>query len=100
MRVYREAGAGAVYAPALVRPQDIARIVAGTQAPVNVLALHGGPSMPCWRTSGRRVSTGGALAWVAYGALVEAARELQASGTSSYLDRALSGAQRNAVFGD
>jgi 2-methylisocitrate lyase-like PEP mutase family enzyme len=46
----------------------------------------------------RRVSTGGALAWAAYGALVAAAAELQATGTSTYLDGALRPDLRAAAF--
>ena len=54
------------------------------------------PSSP---TAGvRRVSTGGALAWVAYGALVEAGRELLERGTTSYLARSLTAADRVAAF--
>jgi len=44
------------------------------------------------------VSVGGALTWAAYGALVEAARELLTTGTSTYLDRAVSGELRAAAF--
>jgi 2-methylisocitrate lyase-like PEP mutase family enzyme len=47
----------------------------------------------------RRVSTGGALAWVAYGAMATAARELMDAGTTSFLDRTLPPADRAAAFG-
>jgi len=54
-------------------------------APVNVLALTGGPSLSELADAGvRRVSTGGLLASAAYGALVGGARELLAEGTSRY----------------
>ena len=52
---------------------------------MNVLALRGGPAVRELASVGvRRVSTGGALAWAAYGALVGAGRELLESGTSEY----------------
>jgi hypothetical protein len=43
-------------------------------------------------------STGGSLAWVAYGALVAAARELGEAGTTSYLATALPAQLRDAAF--
>jgi 2-methylisocitrate lyase-like PEP mutase family enzyme len=75
---YRDAGADVLYAPGLTDARQIARLVADTGAPVNVLALPGGPSVAELIVLGaRRISTGGALAWIAYGAALEAARALQ-----------------------
>ena len=52
---------------------------------MNVLALPAAPSIAELATAGvRRVSTGGLLAGVAYGALHAAARELLDTGTSAY----------------
>lgn len=100
LRAYRDAGALAVYAPGLSSLPDIRQVVAGTGAPVNVLALPGGPSVPELADAGvRRVSTGGSLAWAAYGALADAAEELRTTGTSSYLRRALPRSVRGAIFG-
>jgi 2-methylisocitrate lyase-like PEP mutase family enzyme len=99
LQAYRDAGAAVVYAPGLTDLDQIARLVAQVQVPVNVLALRSGPSVPQLAGVGvRRVSTGGALAWAAYGALVRAAAELQAEGTSTYLDDALPAAVRSAAF--
>ena len=96
---YREAGAGCLYAPGLTDLGDIARVVHETGGPVNVLALRGGPGVRELAEAGvRRVSTGGSLAWAAYGALVAAATELRDQGTSTYLDRAVSPEARDAVF--
>jgi 2-methylisocitrate lyase-like PEP mutase family enzyme len=92
LRAYRGVGADCVYAPGLVDPADIERVVNAVEAPVNVLAMRRGPSVPELTTLGvRRVSTGGGLARVAYGALLAAARELQGTGTYEYLDRAVAG---------
>ncbi len=53
---------------------------------MNVLTVPGAPATAeLARLGVRRVSTGGALAWAAYGALAAAARELEADGTTSYL---------------
>lgn len=101
LRAYRSAGAGCVYAPGLVGPADIARVVAETGAAVNVLAMRQGPTVPELADTGvRRVSTGGGLAWAAYGALVSAARELRDAGTYGYLDGAVGGPLRAAAFAD
>jgi 2-methylisocitrate lyase-like PEP mutase family enzyme len=85
LRAYRDAGAQVVYAPGLSRIDDIARVVRELGVPVNVLALRGGPAVRELAAAGvRRVSTGGSLAWAAYGALVSAGQELLGSGTSEY----------------
>ena len=98
LRAYHEAGADVVYAPGLRDAQQIAALVASVEAPVNVLALAGGPSVAELVTLGvRRVSTGGALASVAYAAMLRAARELQADGTSTYAQTGLTPSER-AVF--
>ena len=75
---YRAAGAEVVYAPGLVERDQIERLVNAVDAPVNVLAMRGGPSVSELEALGvRRVSTGGGLARAAYGALIAAGRELQ-----------------------
>jgi 2-methylisocitrate lyase-like PEP mutase family enzyme len=100
LRAYRAAGATCVYAPGLTDLADITRVVAETGAPVNVLALRNGPTVPELAGAGvRRVSTGGGLAWAAYGALVRAAEELRDAGTTTYLDGAVGQRLRNAAFG-
>ena len=96
---YRAAGAHVAYAPGLTVLADGARVVEAVPGPHNVLALRNGPSVPELASVGvRRVSTGGSLAWAAYGALVAAATELKEQGTSTYLDRALPRGVRNQAF--
>lgn len=97
---YASAGAHAVYAPGLITAESLGRVVAVTDRPVNALLLPGGPTVDEMREVGvRRLSTGGALAFVAYGAAVRAARELQDQGTQSYATGALSGDERERAFG-
>jgi 2-methylisocitrate lyase-like PEP mutase family enzyme len=99
LTAYRDAGATCLYAPGLADPGDIARLVEAVGAAVNVLALRDGPTVAQLAGIGvRRVSTGGSLAWAAYGALVAAATELRDTGTSTYLDRALPRPVRDAAF--
>lgn len=98
---YERAGADVVYAPGLVTVADLQRVVDAVDAPVNALLIPGGPTVGEMREIGiRRISTGGALAFVAYGAAVRAARELKESGTQGYASGALSWDQRQAAFGD
>jgi 2-methylisocitrate lyase-like PEP mutase family enzyme len=67
---------------------------------VNVLALPSGPSVAALGAIGvRRVSTGGALARAAYGALVASAREVLTEGTSAYAAAGVSRADLSAAFG-
>ena len=81
---YRDAGADVVYAPGLVELDEIAALVAEVGIPVNVLLMPAGPDVAELASVGvRRVSTGGALARAAYGALSAAAGRLQA-GAPSY----------------
>lgn len=99
LTAYREAGAHAVFAPGLTAIDDIARVVREVGAPVNVLALRGVPPVAELATVGvRRVSTGGALAWAAYGALTRAAKELLESGTTGYLDDGVDPVLRASAF--
>lgn len=99
LRRYQQAGADVVYAPGLTSLHDIQRVVAEVEAPLNVLALPGGPTVAELAATGvRRVSIGGALAFVAYGALARAARELLGQGTYGFTDGALSKADSAAAF--
>jgi 2-methylisocitrate lyase-like PEP mutase family enzyme len=96
---YRDAGADAVYAPGLTDLDRIATLVEAVGLPVNVLALPDGPSVSELASAGvRRVSTGGSLARVAYGALVAGAKELLGDGTSAYAARGVSSAALGAAL--
>lgn len=76
LTAYRDAGADVLYAPLVNDEEGIASIVA-LGKPVNVLAAGDHPSVERLRELGvRRVSTGGALAGIAYDAAVAAAKAL------------------------
>jgi 2-methylisocitrate lyase-like PEP mutase family enzyme len=99
LRAYRSAGADVVYAPGPTALDDIRRLVDEVDAPLNVLARPDGPTVGQLAEVGvRRISTGGSLAWAAYGALVAAARELLGPGTSTYARDGLAEADRAAAF--
>ncbi len=89
LQAYQEAGADVLYAPGVSRREDIEAIVAAVDLPLNVLARAGVPPVPELAAIGvKRVSVGGAFAFAALGATVDAARELRDSGTYGYLERA------------
>jgi 2-methylisocitrate lyase-like PEP mutase family enzyme len=88
LQAYQEAGADVLFAPGLERLEDIRRLVSSVDRPVNVLARPGGPSVPELASVGvNRVSVGGAFAFAALGAAVEAARELIDEGTYGFWER-------------
>lgn len=99
---YQEAGADVLYAPGLSDAADIRAVVSAVDRPVNVLARPGVPAIAELAALGvRRVSIGGAFAYAALGAVVDAARELLDEGTYGYLSRSATGAKAAAAaFGD
>jgi 2-methylisocitrate lyase-like PEP mutase family enzyme len=97
LQAYRAAGADVLYAPGLRDPLQIAAVVDAVDAPVNVLALPGGPSVGELRTLGvRRVSAGSIPASRAYAAGLAAARALLEEGTYGAPLPGLSSADREA----
>jgi 2-methylisocitrate lyase-like PEP mutase family enzyme len=96
LQAYQEAGADVLYAPGLRSLDDIRQLVASVDRPVNVLTVAGAPPVAELAAAGvARVSVGGAFAFAALGAVVEAATELRQAGTYGYLERA--GAGRTAA---
>jgi 2-methylisocitrate lyase-like PEP mutase family enzyme len=85
LAAFGEAGADVLYAPGCNELADIRRIVESVGRPVNVLTLPGAPTVEQLAEAGvARVSVGGAFAYVALGAVAEAARELLDDGTYGF----------------
>jgi 2-methylisocitrate lyase-like PEP mutase family enzyme len=85
LRAFAAAGADVLYAPGLTKIDDIRRLVASVERPVNVLALPACPPVAELAAAGvARISVGGAFSRVAYGALADAATELRDQGTYGY----------------
>lgn len=101
LQAYQEAGADVLYAPGLSRLEDIRQLVASVDRPVNVLARPGAPAVSELAAVGvSRVSVGGAFAFAALGAVIEAARELSVEGTYTFWERASIGLQgARSAFG-
>lgn len=92
LRRYQEAGADVLYAPGVVRREDLEAILQSVDRPVNVLLLPGGPSIPELAELGAsRISLGGSLAFAAFGALAAAARELAGPGPYAFWGSAAAG---------
>lgn len=101
LQAYEEAGADVLYAPGLTAAQDIEAVVKAVRLPINVLALAGGPTVGELAALGvSRVSVGGAFAFAALGAVVDAAQELRDHGTYGYATRAAGGSKAaRSAFG-
>ena len=85
---FSAAGADVLYAPGLSTLDDIRTLVAEVDKPVNVIARPGAPTVAELGEAGvARISVGGAFAWVALAAVVDAAHELLEHGTYGFLDR-------------
>jgi 2-methylisocitrate lyase-like PEP mutase family enzyme len=102
LQAYQAAGADVLYAPGISDLEEIRQLVASVDRPVNVLARPGVPAVAELAEAGvRRVSVGGAFAFAALGALVEAATELRDAGTYGFWGRAGAGSEaaRSAFTG-
>ncbi len=92
LQAYQEAGADVLYAPALKERAQIEAIVGSVERPVNVLMGLKGVSLDLAELNAmgvRRVSIGSGFARAAYGAFLEAAREVREHGTFTFADRAI-----------
>lgn len=100
LRAYQRAGADVLYAPGVSRLEDIRELVDAVDLPVNVLALAGAPTVGELAGAGvSRISVGGAFAFAALGAVVEAAEELKLEGTYGFWERArVGGRAARAAF--
>ena len=102
LQAYQAAGADVLYAPGLSDLEEIRQLVASVDRPVTVRARPGVPPVAELAAAGvRRVSVGGAFAFAALGALVEAATELRDAGTYGFWRQASAGsnAARSAFGG-
>jgi 2-methylisocitrate lyase-like PEP mutase family enzyme len=82
LQSFQEAGAHVLFAPHLTDLESIRTVVAEIDRPLNVLVRRGmAPIAQLAQAGAARISVGGGFAWVAMGAVVEAARELRGQGT-------------------
>ena len=96
---FAEAGADCLYAPGVIDKEDIAAMVhAVAPKPVNVLMMRPGFRFSELAELGvRRISIGGGLARVAYGAMINAAEQMKV-GSFEGLAGAMQGKVLNEIF--
>ena len=85
LQAFERAGASVLYAPGLRTGDEIAAVCGAISKPLNVLAHPGLTMSEIIASGGRRVSLGGALTWVAVGAMATAAEKMLAEGDFSPL---------------
>jgi 2-methylisocitrate lyase-like PEP mutase family enzyme len=94
LQAFERVGADVLYAPGLSTAEEISRVVQSLERPVNVLARPGAPTVRELGEIGvARISVGGAFAFAAVAALVEAATELRDQGTYGYAKASGAGAR-------
>jgi 2-methylisocitrate lyase-like PEP mutase family enzyme len=100
---FADAGADCLFAPGVPDPALISEIVrAVAPKPVNVLVSKPSPELSLSRLTDlgvRRISVGSALARVAWGAFIRAARSIAETGSFDALDGAAAFSELDAVFG-
>lgn len=101
LQAFQAAGADVLYAPGLTTAREIEAVLAEVDRPLNVLARPGVPPIDELAALGvSRVSVGGAFAFAAIGAVVEAAHELRERGTYGFAAGAAAGSSAaRAAFG-
>ncbi|MDT0344192.1 isocitrate lyase/phosphoenolpyruvate mutase family protein [Streptomyces sp. DSM 44938] len=98
-KAYVAAGADGIFVPGVTDPAVVARLVAGLDAPLNVMAGPGAPPVAELAAAGAaRVSVGSGLAQAAYGVADRAARELLTAGTYTELAGGPGFAELNALM--
>jgi 2-methylisocitrate lyase-like PEP mutase family enzyme len=85
LQAYEAAGADVLYAPGLRTAEEIRAVCDAVSKPVNVLARRDLSVSEIAAAGGRRISVGGALTWVAVGALAAAAEQIRDRGDFSAL---------------
>jgi 2-methylisocitrate lyase-like PEP mutase family enzyme len=90
LQAYELVGADVLYAPGLDSAEQIRAVCQAVSKPVNVLARPALTMAEIVAAGAQRVSVGGALTWVAVGALISAAEQMRDRGDFSALG---SGAQ-------
>jgi 2-methylisocitrate lyase-like PEP mutase family enzyme len=85
LQAYQEAGADVLFAPGLTTHEQISSVLAEIDLPLNVLLLPGTPNITELGGLGvKRISVGGTLAYVGYGAVADAARALLEESTVDF----------------
>ena len=87
LQAFEEAGADVLYAPGLSSLEQLQEVTSALTKPFNVLApfIKGATLDEFAQAGAKRVSVGGALARVAFGSLMTAAKEMQEEGSFDWM---------------
>lgn len=102
LQAYQEAGADVLYAPGLREKKTIRTVCAALDRPVNAIMGMAGVSLSAADLAAagvKRISVGSALARLALGAFVGAAREMAGNGTFGFAEDAMGFEELGAFFG-
>ncbi|MGH9883938.1 MAG: isocitrate lyase/PEP mutase family protein [bacterium] len=106
LQAFEAAGADALYAPGLIRAEDIQTVCASVGKPVNVLlglSASNGVALSVADAAAlgvRRISVGAALYRAALGGFVRAAREIKERGTFTFTSDALPFSEAMALMAE
>jgi 2-methylisocitrate lyase-like PEP mutase family enzyme len=101
LQAFEAAGADVLYAPGLHDLETIRTVCSAVTKPVNIIMGMPGATFgvaELAEAGAKRISVGSALARLAYGAFVEAAREMQRHGTFRFSDKAMGFAELEGFF--
>jgi 2-methylisocitrate lyase-like PEP mutase family enzyme len=101
LQAFEKAGADVLYAPGLSDLETIRTVCQSVTKPVNVVMGLPGAKFSLADLAGvgvKRISVGSALARLAFGAVVKAAREMQEQGTFRFSDAAMGFAEIESFF--
>ncbi|QJP13304.1 isocitrate lyase/phosphoenolpyruvate mutase family protein [Starkeya sp. ORNL1] len=101
LQAFERAGADVLYAPGLHDLGTIRTVCEAVTRPVNVVMGMPGASFGVAELAAagvKRISVGSALARLAFGAFVEAAREMRSTGTFRFSERAMGFAELQGFF--
>ncbi len=101
LQAYQAAGADVLYAPGIVKDEDIRAVVGSVDRPVNLLLGMAGVQLTladASRLGVKRVSVGSALCRAAFGAMLRAGREMKNAGTFGFAEQAIPFSEISAIF--
>jgi 2-methylisocitrate lyase-like PEP mutase family enzyme len=101
LQLYQSAGADVLYAPGIVKRDEIAALLCSVDRPVNVLTAIPGITLNLQELSAlgvRRVSVGSALSRLAMTSFLRAAQEMREHGTFTFAENILSFREINKLF--
>ncbi|MEY9558301.1 isocitrate lyase/PEP mutase family protein [Sinorhizobium fredii] len=101
LQAFERAGADVLYAPGLPDLDSIRTVCEAVTKPVNVVMGMSGATFSLAELAGagaKRISVGSALARLAFGAVVGAAREMRSQGTFRFSEKAMGFAELEGFF--